>query len=228
MQHIRESLANFHHAPATPDLKMSEEETEEMRQIRLQEWLRLDLRVSDLSHTFENWEHSKTTEPIYQAFWRFATEEDTPPLLTCYGAVGNGKTYLLEATSIEIYRRTKQRRRVHVFRTIFDSLMEAIRYDNHEPDRLSYSQRLDNWCKGSILLIDDVGMGMVNTEKARNLQFSILEAIIVYRHYERLKTAMVTNIDPVEFPDRIRSRITDRKLGTLVFNEGKDYRRKRL
>ncbi len=206
----------------TPDPKILEEDKGETLEVR-REKLRSSLNVSDLGNTFENWKPWPGAESCYKAFQSFATSDYSPPLLAAYGGVGNGKTYFLEATAIELYKRGIYAR-VLVFRKIFEGLMDTMRRDNAEPGSATYSQRLDRICKVDILLIDDIGMGSFDTEKSWSLQCSILEAIIVHRYHEKLKTAIITNMDFVQLPERVVSRFQDSEIAVLVLNEGEDYR----
>ena len=222
VEHISKVLKGFPPGTDTPDPKILEEDNEDTLEVR-RESLRCSLNVSDLSNTFENWKPWPGAESCYKAFQRFATVDNSPPLLAAYGGVGNGKTYFLEATAIELYKRGIYARRL-VFRNIFESLMDTMKRDNSEPSSSSYSERLERVCKVNILLIDDIGMGSFDTEKSWSLQCSILEAIIVHRYHEKLKTAIITNMDFVQLPERVVSRFQDSALAVLVLNEGEDYR----
>jgi len=79
-------------------------------------------------------------------------------MLLIYGGVGNGKTHLLEASAIELYRQGKFSK-VRPFSKILSVLKSAI--NNPEMD---YGFILDNYCYADRLIIDDIGASGSDTE----------------------------------------------------------------
>ena len=181
-----------------------------------EEKLRRNLNVSSLESTFENFKKRKGTEVAYQAFCDFATLENPKPFLGCYGGVGSGKSHLLEAAALKLYERGIFARVIPAD-TMFSSLKKGM------SDRVipSYQDVLESYCKMPILLLDDIGMGMTESDWA----YSVLETIVLHRFHERLKTIFVTNKDFAELPERVVSRFKDGELSVLVLNEAGDYRR---
>lgn len=187
-----------------------------VEQMDLAEQLRRNLNVSSLEHTFANWLHLPGTDVCYRAFLALATRDDARPFLLCYGGVGNGKTYLLEATAIELRQRGRFLRIVR-YPVLLGNLKRAM----DGQIGLTYQDLLENYCRAGILLLDDVGMGTSDTKWS----YAILEEIIVYRFAQSLMTALTTNLDIKDLPERVISRFRDKTMAILVLNEGKDYRR---
>ena len=179
------------------------------------EKLRRNLNVSSLENTFENFKIRKGVERACKAFHDFATLENPKPFLGCYGGVGSGKTHLLEATAIELYKRGIFERVIPAD-IMFSALKNAMR-DGSIP---SYQDILGAYCKARMLLLDDIGMG-TDTDWSQ----SVLEAVVLHRFHERLPTVFVTNKDFSDLPPRIVSRFKDKELSVLVLNEADDYRR---
>lgn len=207
---IRDLLANCHLAPGTPDQKSSDAE--------LLERVRRDLRVSNLDHTFNNFKHYPGTDDAYRAFLTRATRDDALPFLFCYGGVGNGKTFLCEATVIELYRRGIFTR-LCVWSDIVGWTHKAMRPENGLP---SVDSLIEGYCKARRLIIDDIGMGTMDSA----FNWSTLEQIVGYRYRERLFTVITTNQDITQIPERIMSRFCDPEIGVVVLNEGEDARRR--
>lgn len=182
------------------------------------EELRRNLGVTSLNNTFANFKQLPGTDKAFKAFYDFSTLLTPKPLLLCYGGVGNGKTHLLEAAAIEFYRRGIFVRVLHFFNIL--SLMKASMNDKEAVP--SYDQVLRTMCEANILLLDDVGSGSGDSKWA----YTILEDVISYRA-ERFMTAITTNRDPKELPERVVSRFRDNAFSILVLNNGNDYRKSR-
>ncbi len=173
------------------------------------------LNISDTGHTFENFEKKYGTFKAYQAFKEFA-EGKGPRLLLCHGGVGNGKTYLLEALALYWYSKGIYCR-VVTMSSFLRLLKNTMRQHNPIP---TYDQILDNYCQAEHLLVDDIGMGMLDTQ----WETSILEELVVNRYHNRLWTAMTTNKELDNLPVKVVSRFYEDGIGIVVHNQGKDYR----
>ena len=215
MEHISQVLGRLDRGKLIPDLMNSELELtlEEKR-----EELRKSLCVSSLSNTFESFKPIKGTEKALAAFKALASGKTGWKLLICYGGVGNGKTHLCEATTIELYKQG-----------IGCAVQTMARMMRHlkacfEPENtgVTYDEMIQRWCQRSHLIIDDVGMGGSGSE----WEYGQLEEIVVTRYRDRLFTIMTTNRDLTELPERIVSRFRELGIGMIVLNEAPDYRRK--
>lgn len=173
--------------------------------------------MSSLSHTFENFKPVKGTEKTLAAFKALASGKTEWKLLLCYGGVGNGKTHLCEATTLELYKRGIICR-VLSMATIMRALKSCM---GSEPAH-DYNEVLNRYCHSPHLIIDDVGMGGSGSE----WQYGQLEEIVVARYRDCLFTIITTNRDISELPERIVSRFREQGVGKVVLNEGPDYRRK--
>lgn len=181
--------------------------------------LKNSLGVSSINHTFEKFIRAAGTGESLKCFKNFA-EQKPPYMLLCHGGVGNGKTYLLEATAIRL-REQGLFTRVTTMLNCTKSLKKTMREKYAIP---TYDDILDNYCQASILLMDDIGMGMMDSK----WENTVLEQIVNHRYNNRLWTAMTTNIDIKDLPDRVVSRFSDPDIGVVVYNTGKDYRRRKL
>jgi DNA replication protein DnaC len=187
-------------------------------QVSQEPTLEQQLNISGRSHTFANFKRMAGTGTAFKAFKAFASLKG-PSLLLCYGGIGNGKTYLLEATSLELYRQgifCGVMPMVRLMRTLKRSMRDGYR-------ERPYDEILDTWCRAGIVLLDDVGMGMMDSQ----WEISVLEELVNYRYQHRLRTAMVTNKTPDDLPVRVVSRFSEEGIGVIVQNQGKDFRRKR-
>lgn len=88
--------------------------------------------------------------------------------------------------------------------------------------QLNYDQIQDNYKQSRILLIDDYGMGNLDTAWNR----SLLEDIVDYRYWNRLPTALTTNLPLTSLPDRLVGRFSEPGVGVVVENKAGDYRRR--
>ncbi len=168
----------------------------------------------NLSHTFEQFNKVPGGELLVDAFR--AVLDGPRSLLLIYGGVGNGKTHLLEASAIELYKRGKFAR-VMLFAKMLSTLRSAIK----NPE-LSYDEILTNYSYGDRLIMDDVGAGGSDNEFGDR----ILETIICARYGRELLTIMSTNRDIDTLPERVLSRLQDKSISFLLLNKAKDYRPK--
>ena len=222
MEQIRETLDNLDrgkHIPNLPKHLETEPTPEEKREI-----LRRELGVSSLDNTFDNFKPVKGTEKALTAFKQLAYGKIDRPMLLCYGGVGNGKTYLCEATSIAMYKRG-----LFVRVCTMSNIMMALKSNMNKRAWPGYDWLLTSYCVAERLIIDDVGMGGSGSD----WEWGQLEDIMIARYRERLFTIMTTNLD-IEFnpdnpkepfiPERIVSRFSDPDVGSCVLNRGLDYR----
>ena len=166
-------------------------------------------------HTFENFKKVPGAESLVITFKSVLAGSCF--MLLIYGGVGNGKTHLLEASAIELYRRGEFAR-VMLFPKMLSVLKSAI--GNPE---LDYQGILDNYCIADRLIIDDIGSGDSDTEFGDK----ILETIVCARYGRRLLTIMSTNRDIGVMSERVKSRLQDKTSSYLVLNKAEDYRLKR-
>jgi DNA replication protein DnaC len=169
------------------------------------------LRVN-VNNTFENFKITPANELVYKAIR--AVVDGKKPMAMIFGGVGNGKTHLLHAAAIELYK-TNRFARVYEYKKILSVLKSAM--NNAE---LNYEDILNNYCYGERLIIDDVGAGGTDTKYADD----ILEAIICTRYARELMTIMSTNRPIESLPERVVSRLKDKAVCYLVLNKAPDYR----
>ena len=180
--------------------------------------MRRALGLSSLEHTFENFKKVTGTGEALTAF-RAMVSDGHKPMLLCYGGVGNGKTHLCEALSIELYKNG-----IRCPVSIWSDIMRMFKKGMHrgDPDSPSYDYLFEQFRRRERLILDDVGMGSTGSE----WEWGELEDIINYRYRERLFTVLATNKDLDELPDRVVSRFSDPEVGVIVLNKGKDYRKR--
>lgn len=169
------------------------------------------LRVN-MDNTFKNFLPREGCQKAKAAVWSVVQGEY--PLCLIYGGVGNGKTHLLHAASIELYQMGKFTR-VYEFADILTFLRSCI--DNPNRD---YNDVLDGYCEAQRLILDDVGARGSATEFGDR----ILETIVCARYGRELMTIMTTNKNIDDLPERVLSRFKDKSLSYLVQNEASDYR----
>jgi len=191
------------------------DEIEETREQKV-EGLRRSLGLSSVEHTFEHFDRVDGTEAALEAFLAMA-EGRARPLLLCYGGVGNGKTHLCEALSIELYKRMGIRCPVNVWSELMRMFKKAMH--RGDPDSPSYDDLFEQVRRRERLILDDVGMGSTGSE----WEWGELEDIINYRYRERLFTVVATNKDLDELPERVVRRFRDSEVGVIVLNKGKEY-----
>lgn len=139
-------------------------------------------------------------------------------MLLCYGGIGNGKTYMMEATVLRLRERGFYSR-VSVWNQFTGVLKNALRTKGCIP---SYEQLLMNYCQAKIILMDDYGMGTTDTAWEK----SVLEQLIDYRYYNHLPTALTTNMKLEDLPERVVSRFSEPGVGVIVENKAGDYRQR--
>ena len=187
-----------------PDIEPTLEEKRES--------LRKSLGVSSLDNTFATFKPVKGTENALKACQVLASGKANWNMLMIYGPVGNGKTHLCEAVSIEMYKRG-----LFIGVLTMDTIMSVLKECMQPESRSSYEERLRHYCYAERLIIDDAD--------GTDWGFGELEKIIRVRYKERLFTLMTTNRDITELPERITSRFSDPDAGRCVLNKGDDYRK---
>ena len=135
-------------------------------------------------------------------------------MLLCYGGVGNGKTYLCEAASIELYKQGLFIR-VYTMSDILFTLKDAM---NSEVK--NYNEILQRFCFAERLIVDDIGAGT----SGKDFSDTILEEIVTSRYHRGLLTIMTSNKDLGELPERVVSRFKDSAVSYCVLNQASDYR----
>ncbi len=163
-------------------------------------------------HTFEQFKEVAGGASLLDAFK--AVLVGPRFLLLIYGGVGNGKTHLLEASAIELYKQGKFAR-VMLFANMLSTLRSAIK----NPE-MSYDEILSNYTYCDRLIMDDVGAGGSDNDFGDR----ILETIVCARYGRELLTIMSSNRNIDTLPERVLSRLQDKSTSYLLFNKAKDYR----
>ena len=179
------------------------------------EHLRISLRVSSLENTFQNFRPLKGTEKALQACQTLASGKTGWQMLLIYGGVGNGKTYLLEALAIELYKEGK-----FCGINTYDKMMGFLRRCINDDLLPNIDVVMDGWCRAERIIIDDVGMGGSDSVWSMKM----LEELVVARYRNNLFTVLSTNIDISELPERVISRFKDPQKARMVLNSGVDFR----
>ena len=219
MEHISKDLEHLNrgnHTAHQSNIAPMPEEPEETREQQL-ETLRRSLGISSLEHTFENFKSVAGTG-VALAASRAMALDGYRPLLLIYGGVGNGKSFLLEALSIALYKKG-----IRCQVSVWSDIMRMFKRGLHPVDgSLPYDYLFEQFRRQERLIIDDVGMGSSGSE----WEWGELEDIINYRYREHLFTVLATNKDLDELPERVESRFSDPEVGVIVQNEGGDYRKR--
>ena len=174
------------------------------------------LNVSSESHTFGNFVTGQGLREVYHVFKKFA-EKLEPELLLCYGGIGNGKTFLLEATAMRLFERGIFARVV-----VWSDFIANLKSRMDDKEATPFEFVLRNYYESPVVLLDDYGMGTTDTAWEK----SILEKIVDYRYRNRLPMALTTNMEIKNLPVRVESRFNDPECGIVVENKGGDYRRR--
>ena len=190
-------------------------ESESTEKLTESERLRRSLNVSSLEHTFQNFHVAPELSIMYKTFRTFA-EKLIPAMVLLHGGIGNGKTFMLEATAIRLRQRGVYCR-VSTWSLFIGLLHESLNDRNSPP---YYDQVIANYRTAPVILMDDYGMGTTETAWEK----SALEDLTSYRYHNHLPTVLSTN-DPLDIlPARVVSRFRDPERGVVVQNLGGDYR----
>ena len=134
--------------------------------------------------------------------------------LLLQGGYGCGKTHLAAAIAnfaVSMGVPT-------LFLTVPD-LLDALRFAYGSEDT-TFEERFDQIRNARLLVLDDFG-----TQNATGWAQEKLFQIINYRYINKLSTVITTNLTLDEIEARIRSRLSDPELVTLVRMSAPDYRR---
>ncbi|MBP1692479.1 MAG: uncharacterized protein H6Q37_362 [Chloroflexi bacterium] len=133
--------------------------------------------------------------------------------LVLQGGFGCGKTHLAAA----IANFTVTLGVPTLFLTVPD-LLDALRFTYDDPNA-SFEDRFEQIRNASLLVLDDFG-----TQNATAWAQEKLFQIINYRYINRLPTIVTTNLSLDQIEGRIRSRLEDPELVSLVRIQASDYR----
>lgn len=129
------------------------------------------------------------------------------------GACGCGKTHLAAAVANAAVQNGVRT----LFLTVPD-LLDWLRFAYSDADT-SYESRFEEIRNVDLLVLDDLGT-QNSTAWAQEKLFQILD----YRYLRHLPTVLTTNLALAEIEDRIRSRLTDPDLVTVVKITAPDFR----
>ena len=180
--------------------------------------IRRYLGVSSMDATFDNWKPTKGSEDALKAAMLLSSLKTSWKLLLVMGTWGNGKTHLLEATSIALWHRGIIAR-VKTFPDFMGKLKSTFDRVKDSTDS-TFRDIMDEVCTTPYLLLDDVGAAGSFTP------FSLeqLERIMLSRYRDNLFTFITTNLDLKNIPEFVTSRFSDSEKGRIVLNESSDYR----
>jgi DNA replication protein DnaC len=134
--------------------------------------------------------------------------------LILFGGYGCGKTHLAAAIANQVVERRQQ-----VLFVVVPDLLDHLRatYGPHSPVR--YDERFEEVRNAQLLILDDLGT-QSSTPWAQEKLFQILN----YRYNAQLPTVITSNQSLEEIDLRIRSRMVDPDLATIVTILAPDFR----
>ncbi len=180
------------------------------------------LGISSLTSTFENFKVVPGAKDAFRASKLIATLETEWKLLLIYGKWGSGKTHLLEAIALEIWRRGYSVK-VQTFPDFVSRLKETFDRSGN-PGDTSFEEIMTQFCSMPYLLLDDVGIaGSVS-----QFSFDQLERVMLSRYRANLLTVITSNLDYAKLPPFVTSRFSDGEKGRMVLNEAPDYRPQKM
>jgi DNA replication protein DnaC len=133
--------------------------------------------------------------------------------LLLIGGYGCGKTHLAAAVAHAVVAQGVRT----LFLTVPD-LLDWLRYSYDDPEA-TYEQRFEEIRNVPFLVLDDLG-----TQNATSWAQEKLFQIINHRYLTRLPTVVTSNVDMEELDGRMRSRLQDPDLVTVVRIFAPDYR----
>lgn len=154
-----------------------------------------------------------TLEMAYNRARIFA--EKAEGWLVLQGGFGCGKTHL--AAAIANYR--LQRGHPVLFVVVPD-LLDHLRATYRPTSEVAYDERFEQVRTAPLLILDDLG-----TQSTTPWAQEKLYQIVNYRYNERLPTVITSNCELKEIDLRLRSRLVDSELTTVVHIRAPDYRR---
>ncbi len=134
--------------------------------------------------------------------------------LLIYGDSGNGKTHLCNAMAREVIRRGIDTRLVAVA-DLFTAMRSAIGHEGSDSTMQRFKET-------QFLVLDDYG-----TQAGSEWETARFDELMAYRYAGLMPTAMTTNLDVTELPERLRSRFEDRMLSRIAHNSAPDFRARR-
>jgi DNA replication protein DnaC len=179
--------------------------------------------ISSLKHTFANFKKVEGTEKALELMQKVAEGKSDRTFILLNGSAGCGKTYLLEALILAWEAQGKW-----AYYETMSQIVRRLKMSMHTGAIPPYDVVFKKLCERERLIVDDVGMGTVESK----WEIAELEDIINERYHRRYYgngwiTILATNKDITELPDRIVSRFYDPEFGVVVHISAKDYRRRR-
>ena len=193
--------------------------TVECRHCITQEQVREKLGVSSLDSTFANFKPVVGSEEALRVAKLIASMETDWKLLLIYGEWGNGKTHLLEAISLELWR-LGHTASIQTFPDFVTRLKGTFDRSKNEEHGDSFNDMLNRLCTMEFLLLDDVGTAGSFTE----FSLAQLEHIMLSRYRDNLFTVITTNLDYASLPRFVTSRFSDSEKARIVINDAPDFR----
>jgi len=158
-------------------------------------------------------EQKASLERAYNQARNFA--ETAEGWLVLQGGFGCGKTHL--AAAIANYRLQQG---YPVLFVVVPDLLDHLRATYRPTSEVAYDERFEQVRTAPLLILDDLG-----TQSTTPWAQEKLYQIINYRYNARLPTVITTNRELEEIDLRLRSRLVDPQLTTLVHIRAPDYRR---
>jgi len=183
------------------------------------EQVREKLGVSSLDSTFDNFRPVVGSEEALRVAKLIASMETDWKLLLIYGEWGNGKTHLLEAISLELWR-LGYTASIQAFPDFVTRLKGTFDRSKNEEHGDSFNDMLNRLCTTEFLLLDDVGTAGSFTE----FSLAQLEHIMLTRYRGNLFTVITTNLDYESLPRFVTSRFSDSEKARIVINDAPDFR----
>ena len=197
--------------------KLAEREQRRMEQLR---------SLSNLDHlarlTFDSFvpdgyqltpSQSATLRFAYDMAQRYA--EDPQGWLILFGKYGCGKTHLTAAIANRVIERGQA-----VLFVVVPDLLDYLRAAFAPNSPATYDERFDQVRNAPLLILDDLGT-QSSTAWAQEKLFQILN----YRYNARMPTVITSNHRLEEIDLRIRSRMVDTDVATVLTITAPDFRR---
>jgi DNA replication protein DnaC len=134
--------------------------------------------------------------------------------LILFGGYGCGKTHLAAAIANQLVEGGQP-----VLFVVVPDLLDHLRATYGPHSTVRYDERFDEVCNAPLLILDDLGT-QSSTPWAQEKLFQILN----YRYNARLSTVITSNHSLEEIDLRIRSRMVDPDLATIVTILAPDFR----
>ncbi|MCL4499407.1 MAG: ATP-binding protein [Chloroflexi bacterium] len=164
--------------------------------------------------TFDNFDGDVTgAAEAYKAAREFA-QNPLNRWLVLLGGCGCGKTHLAAAIA-----NAAVGQHIPSLFTVVPDLLDHLRATFGPASTIQYDELFEKVRATPLLVLDDLG-----TENATPWAEEKLYQILNYRYNERLPTVITTNRELRSIDERIRSRMQDKALVTLVSITALDYR----